>query len=89
MPDSTRSDRREARAELHTALRLRDAEYFRGAVNALLGTIENLTFPVDYVEGYDQADIVALLKEWAAFSRAQVEKIAADDILAMVNEGTM
>lgn len=89
MPDSIRDDRREAKAEIHTAHRLRDAEYFRSAVNGLLGTIGNLTFPVDYIEGEDQSDIVATLKRWAAFSPTRVAEIAADDVLAMVNEGTM
>lgn len=89
MPDSIRHDRREAWAEAHTINRLRDAEAFRGAVNTLLGTIGTLTFPVDYVEGHDQAEIVALLKEWAGFSRARVEEIAADDVLAIVNEGLL
>lgn len=89
MPDSIRDDRREVKAEVHTALRLRDAEDFRAAVYGLIGVISTMTFPVDYIKGYDQGDIVALLKEWTAFSRARVEEIAADDILAMVNEGTM
>jgi uncharacterized Zn finger protein len=77
-PDSIRYARDELAREVHISNELIAASTARSGLLTLADDIENDPSAMLWFKGWDKADVVAQLREWASVSDAAVERAARD-----------